>query len=156
MLALPLSLIISPFPLPASLELFPLIMKYHQEFINFCNKFYFLEKEMTTHSSILAWRILWTEEPGRLLSIGSHKVEHNWSNLAAAAAATSWVAQLRQRFLLLVHSWSHIHSLSILSNSFVCSLWKCGKRYKAQMSKWWSHHQWWNQGNCTWSGISSF
>ena len=30
-----------------------------------------LEKEMTTHSSILAWRILWTEEPGGLLSIGS-------------------------------------------------------------------------------------
>ena len=30
-----------------------------------------LEKEMTTHSSILAWRILWTEEPGGLLSMGS-------------------------------------------------------------------------------------
>ena len=31
---------------------------------------------MATHSSILAWRILWTEEPGRLLSIGSHRVGH--------------------------------------------------------------------------------
>ena len=39
------------------------------------------EKEMATHSSILAWRILWTEEPGRLLSIGSHRVRHNWSDL---------------------------------------------------------------------------
>ena len=36
-----------------------------------------LEKEMATHSSILAWRILWTEEPGGLLSIGSHRVGHN-------------------------------------------------------------------------------
>ena len=32
-----------------------------------------LEKEMATHSSILAWRILWTEEPGRLQSMGSQK-----------------------------------------------------------------------------------
>ena len=40
------------------------------------------EKEMATHSSILAWRILWTEEPGGLLSIGSHRVGRNWSDLA--------------------------------------------------------------------------
>ena len=36
-----------------------------------------LEKEMTTHSSILAWRILWIEEPGRLQSTGSQRVRHN-------------------------------------------------------------------------------
>ena len=36
---------------------------------------------MTTHSSILAWRILSTEEPGGLQSIGSHRVKHGWSNL---------------------------------------------------------------------------
>ena len=35
------------------------------------------EKEMATHSSILAYRILWTEEPGGLLSIGSHGIGHN-------------------------------------------------------------------------------
>ena len=35
-----------------------------------------LEEEMATHSSILAWRIPWTEEPGRLQSIGSHRGEH--------------------------------------------------------------------------------
>ena len=34
-----------------------------------------LEKEMTTHSSILAWRIPWTEEPGGLQSMGSQKVD---------------------------------------------------------------------------------
>ena len=36
-----------------------------------------LEKEMATHSSILAWKIPWTEEPGRLQSMGSQRVEHN-------------------------------------------------------------------------------
>ena len=43
-------------------------------------------KEMTTHSSVLAWRIPGIEEPGGLLSMGSHGVGH-WSDLAAAAAA---------------------------------------------------------------------
>ena len=37
-----------------------------------------LEKGMATHSSILAWRILWTEEPGGLQSMGSQKVGHDW------------------------------------------------------------------------------
>ena len=36
-----------------------------------------LEKEMATHSSILAWRIPWTEEPGKLQSTGSQKVRHD-------------------------------------------------------------------------------
>ena len=42
---------------------------------------------MATHSSVLAWRIPGTGEPGRLPSVGSHRVRHDWSNLAAAAAA---------------------------------------------------------------------
>ena len=36
-----------------------------------------LEKEMTSHSSILAWRIPWTEEPGGLQSVGSQRVRHD-------------------------------------------------------------------------------
>ena len=36
-----------------------------------------LEKEMATHSSILAWKISWTEEPGGLQSMGSQRVGHN-------------------------------------------------------------------------------
>ena len=36
-----------------------------------------LEKEMASHSSILAWRILWAEEPGGLQSIGSQRVGHD-------------------------------------------------------------------------------
>ena len=45
------------------------------------------EKEMATHSSILAWRIPGTEEPGGLPCMGSHRVKHDRSNLVAAAAA---------------------------------------------------------------------
>ena len=49
--------------------------------------FHALEKEMATHSSVLAWRIPGTAEPGRRPSVGSHRVGHDWSDLAAAAAA---------------------------------------------------------------------
>ena len=45
--------------------------------------FHALEKEMATHSSVLAWRILGTGEPGGLLSMGLHRVGHDWSDLAA-------------------------------------------------------------------------
>ena len=38
-----------------------------------------LEKEMATHSSTLAWRIPWREEPGRLQSTGSQRVRHDWA-----------------------------------------------------------------------------
>ena len=48
--------------------------------------FHALEKEMATHSSVLAWRIPGTGEPGGLSSMGSHRVGHDWSNLAAVAA----------------------------------------------------------------------
>jgi len=41
---------------------------------------------MATHSSVLAWRIPGTGEPGGLLSIGLHRVRHHWSDLEAAAA----------------------------------------------------------------------
>ena len=41
-----------------------------------------LEKEMATHSSVLAWRIPWTEEPGRLQSMVLKRVRYNWSDLA--------------------------------------------------------------------------
>ena len=58
-----------------------------QESKEIFNSMLYMEKEMATHSSVLAWRIPWTEKPGRLQSMGSHRVEHDWSDLAAAAAA---------------------------------------------------------------------
>ena len=50
--------------------------------------FHALEKEMATHSSALAWRIPGTGKPGGLPSMGLHRVGHNWSDFAAAAAAS--------------------------------------------------------------------
>ena len=51
--------------------------------------FHALEKEMATHSSVLAWGIQGTAEPGGLPSMGSHRDGHDWSDLAAAAATRS-------------------------------------------------------------------
>ena len=48
--------------------------------------FHALEKEIATHSGVLAWRIPGMREPGGLLSMGSHRVGHHRSDLAAAAA----------------------------------------------------------------------
>ena len=48
--------------------------------------FHVLEKEMATYSSVLAWKIPGTGEPGGLLSMGSQRVRQDWSDLAAAAA----------------------------------------------------------------------
>ena len=63
------------------------VAKSRAQLSNFTFTFYFhaLEKEMVTHSSILAWKIPGTEEPSGLPSVGSHRVGHDWSNLAAAA-----------------------------------------------------------------------
>ena len=47
--------------------------------------FHALKKEMETHSSVLAWRIPGTGEPGGLPSMGLHRIGHNWSHLAAEA-----------------------------------------------------------------------
>ena len=54
---------------------------------DFTFHFHSLEKEMATHSSVLVWRILGMVESGGLPSIGSHRVGHDWSDLAAAVAA---------------------------------------------------------------------
>ena len=51
--------------------------------------FHALEKEMATHSSVLAWRIPGVGEPGGLPSMGSHRVRHDCSDLAAAAALST-------------------------------------------------------------------
>ena len=53
----------------------------------FAFHFHALEKEMAIHSSVLAWRIPGTTEPGGLPSMGSRRVRHDWSDLAAAAGS---------------------------------------------------------------------
>ena len=61
-----------------------------------------MEKEMATHSSVLAWRIPGTGEPGGLLSMESHRVGHDWRDLAAAAAVTNNVVH---PFMCLLAMW---------------------------------------------------
>ena len=65
------------------------VTKSRTQLSDFTFTFHFraLEKEMAIHSSVLAWRILGTGEPGGLPSMGFHRVRHDWSDLAAAAAA---------------------------------------------------------------------
>ena len=58
-----------------------------------------LEKEMATHSSVLAWRIPGTAEPGGLPSMGSHRVRHDWSDLAAVVL-NSFIFSLSIKLLL--------------------------------------------------------
>ena len=65
--------------------------------------FHALEKEMATHFSVLAWRTPGTGEPGGLPSVGSHRVGHDWSDLAAAAAAAAKVRFTETN--LLAPSW---------------------------------------------------
>ena len=61
------------------------VAKSQTRLSNFIFTFHFhaLEKEMATHSCVLAWRIPGTGEPGGLPSMGSHRVRHDWSDLAA-------------------------------------------------------------------------
>ena len=59
---------------------------------------------MAPHSSTLAWKIPWTEEPGRLPSMESHRVGHDWSELAAAAAIYSFF--LPPSLSPFLHQWT--------------------------------------------------
>ena len=63
---------------------------------NFTFTFHFhaLEKEMATHSSVLAWRIPGTGEPGGLPSMGLHRIGHDSSDLAAAAYFFIYMCEL--------------------------------------------------------------
>ena len=66
--------------------------------------FHAWEEEMATHSSVLAWRIPGTGGPGGLPSMGSHRVGHNWSDLAAIAAAALFYFKVMFPTILYVHA----------------------------------------------------
>ena len=80
---------------------------------------------MATHSSTLAWKIPWTEEPGGLLSMGSQRVRHDWAHVEGeetisvqcsvmSVSQTAWTAAC-QAFLFITNSWSFIKFMSIES-----------------------------------------
>ena len=102
-------------------------------YLPFTFYFHALEKEMATHSSVLAWRIPGTGEPGGFLSIRPHRVGHDWSGLAAAAAAAgTFESQKLYQYLslkkntklrwlfdnLLIKSSQESHSFIIQSPTF--------------------------------------
>ena len=65
--------------------------------------FHALEKEMATHSSILVWTIPGMGEPGGLLSMGLHRVRHDWSDLAAAGTLFVFVYLTKLSFIFMVY-----------------------------------------------------
>ena len=71
----------------------------------FTSHFHALEKEMAAHSSVLAWRIPGTGEPGGLPSLGSHRVGHDWSDLAAAEGEENGVLLLDGYRISAFASW---------------------------------------------------
>ena len=74
-----------------------------------------LEKEMATHSSVLAWRIPGAAGPGAPPSMGSHRVRHDWSDLAAVANEIFCLLELPPPFFLLLQCfWCDIASRSFL------------------------------------------
>ena len=94
------------------------VAKSRTQLSDFTFNFHFhaLEKEMATHSSVLAWRIPGTGEPGGLLSMGSHRVGHDWGNLAAAAAYHF------SRFYIYALIYDICFSLSDLLHSVWCGV----------------------------------
>ena len=94
-----------------------------------------LEEGMATHSSILAWRILWTEEPAGRQSMGLNRVGHDWSNLAACVQCFAYVHTLlffmaKSQFVVWIYHILFIHLLVVVlifiylaMLSISCSTW---------------------------------
>ena len=80
-----------------------------------------LEKKMATYSSIFAWEIPWTEEPGWLQSMGSQRVRHNWSNLARTCT------QLHIMYFIF---------MSLVAYIFGFPWWFSGKEFACQCRRW--------------------
>ena len=115
-----------------------------------------LEKEMAPHSSVLAWRIPGTGEPGWLPSMGSHGVGHDWRDLAAAAAAAlvffpsllfhmshipchqMWEVHTLRLFFQLSFPWSLIMKPCLISQwiSKIIYFFKKQQHYETWVSIW--------------------
>ena len=74
---------------------------------------------MAPHSSTLAWRIPGMGEPGGLLSMGSHRVGHDWSDLAAAAAREKVGGGINQEAGIRARVWVEINMYTLLYRKLV-------------------------------------
>ena len=102
--------------------------------------FHVLEKEMATHSSVLAWRIPGMAEPGGLPSTGSPRVRHDWRDLAAAAAAAEY-SENCHHFHSLGFIWMQSKALLILLDS-IKSFFQPKLTRRKYMSLWSDWLQW--------------
>ena len=79
-----------------------------------------LEEGMATHSSILTWRIPWTEDPGRLQSMGSQRVRNNWATNTFILAA---LVNMKSKSHMSVSHWGYCKDLKKISlKEAVCKL----------------------------------
>ena len=74
-----------------------------------------LEEEMATHSSVLAWRIPWAEEPGGLQSMGSQKVRHSWEHTHSS-----------QSIFGSTHTHTHTHTHTATHSITLAQIIVCG------------------------------
>ena len=112
-----------------------------------------LEEGVATHSSNLAWRFLWTEEPGRLQSIVLQRIRHNWSDLAQHRTGHLICIHQPQRLLILVKKRfniildsrkKHYYKSSVNNNNGFISvrgviLLESPKKKHIYSPQWWMH-----------------
>ena len=95
-----------------------------------------LEKEMATHSSILAWRILWTEEPGRLQSIGSQELDMTFFSFSRLKKKKKHNTQKNQVCNVWHCPWCKYSPLCLISS------------YHSDISVCWSQDKVWRVSSC--------
>ena len=116
--------------------------------LTFTFHFHALEKEMATHSSVLAWRIPGTGKLGGLLSVRSHRVGQDWSDLAAAATSIDFILlhmaiKIFQHYLLkrLSFFYEFILVPFQLKKSLNHILWVCFKFFSSDLYTYTVPHQ---------------
>ena len=77
-----------------------------------------LEQGMATHSSILAWKISWTEEPGRLQSKGSQRVRHNWPTNTYTHTPHTLQSKVQRGTVIIVLLWNVLYFCTLLLYDF--------------------------------------
>ena len=99
----------------------------------------FVEKEMATHSSTLAWKIPWMEKPHRLQSMGSQRVRHDWALWVASSIKVCW-----WQTSISPECWTHDISIAL-----ALSVWQKEKHSTDQHRKCHRMHQYSSVARCT-------